>query len=83
MASSSQSSGQVSRACTRWSAISGVNDWITGITDNLKWLAGAVAVAAVVVIGLLFLTGHSRAQDYAIRFGVGCAILAGGTGIVA
>lgn len=64
-------------------AIKGVDDFIDGFTDNLKWLAGAVALAAVFVIGLLFLTGHSRAQDYAIRFGIGCAIIAGGTGIVA
>lgn len=64
-------------------AIAGVSDFITGITDNLKWLAAAVAAAAIVVIALLFLTGHSRAQDYAIRFGIGCAILAGGTGILA
>lgn len=64
-------------------AIDGVSGFIDGITANLKWLAGAVALAAVIVIGLLFLTGHSRAQDYAIRFALGCAILAGGTGIVA
>lgn len=65
------------------SAIAGVDDFIADVTSNLKWLAGAVALAAVIVIGLLFLTGHSRAQDYAIRFGLGCAVLAGGTGIVA
>jgi hypothetical protein len=64
-------------------AIGGLDGWITGITSNLKWIAGAMAAAGVVFIAILFLIGHSRAQDYALRFGIGCAILAGGTGIIA
>ena len=37
----------------------------------------------VVVVGLLFMAGHSRAQDYAIKTIVGLAIIASVGGIVA
>lgn len=64
-------------------AVDGLADWADGVKANLLWFAGVAAAIGIVVIGILFVSAHSRAHDYAIRFAIGCAILAGGTGLVA
>jgi hypothetical protein len=64
-------------------AITGVETFIDKLKANLTWLAVTVVGAAVIVIGLLFAMGHSRAQDIAIKGLIGAAIIAGGSGIVA
>lgn len=63
--------------------IAGLGDFIAKIHDSLLWLAVTVVGVAVIGIGLLFLLGHSRAQDYAIKALIGAAIIASGGGIVA
>jgi len=63
--------------------ISGVENFINSLKGNLVWLGGTVMALVVVVVGLLFMAGHSRAQDYAIKTIVGLAIIASVGGIVA
>jgi hypothetical protein len=63
--------------------IAGLGDFIAKLKGNLIWIAVTVVSIAVIGIGLLFLFGHSRAQDYAIKALIGAAIIASGTGIVA
>lgn len=64
------------------SAIQGLGAFIDHIKGNLTWLVLTGAGLIVLVIGAMFLIGHSRATDYAVKAGVGFAIIAGGTGIV-
>ena len=63
--------------------ITGVENFINSLKGNLVWLGGTVMALVVVVVGLLFMAGHSRAQDYAIKTIVGLAIIASVGGIVA
>ena len=63
--------------------ITGVENFINSLKGNLVWLGGTVMALVVVVVGLLFMAGHSRAQDYAIKTIVGPAIIASVGGIVA
>jgi hypothetical protein len=63
--------------------ITGVENFINSLKGNLVWLGGTVRALVVVVVGLLFMAGHSRAQDYAIKTIVGLAIIASVGGIVA
>ena len=63
--------------------IAGLTNFIGKIKANLIWVAVTVMGIAVIGIGLLFLFGHSRAHDYAIKALLGAAIVASGTGIVA
>ena len=65
------------------SAIAGIQTFADSIKGNLIWLVATIAGVAVVAIGAMFLTGHSRAQDYALKAGVGFLVIAGGSGIVA
>ena len=64
-------------------AIEGIKTFIDGITDNIVWLGGTITAAAVALVGLLFLVGHTRAQDIFFKVGVGFGILVGSSGIVA
>jgi hypothetical protein len=50
------------------------------MTDNAIWIVGTSVLLGLVLIGGLFLFGHSRAQDYAakVALGVGLIILAPG-----
>ena len=53
-------------------------------TANKKPLVLVAATAIVIaVVGIMFMAGHSRAHDVAIRTLVGLAILASISGIVA
>ena len=63
--------------------ITGVENFINSLKGNLVWLGATVMALVVVVVGLLFMAGHSRAQDYAIKTIVGLAIIASVGGIVA
>ncbi len=64
-------------------AIAGIQTFADKIKGNLIWLVSVVSGVAVVAIGAMFLTGHSRAQDYALKAGVGFLVIAGAGGIVA
>jgi hypothetical protein len=54
--------------------------FIGQMTDNAIWIVGTSVLLGLVLIGGLFLFGHSRAQDYAakVALGVGLIILAPG-----
>ena len=63
--------------------IAGVQNFIDKLKGNLVWLGGTSMALVITVVGLLFMAGHSRAQDYAIKTLAGLAILASVGGIVA
>ncbi len=54
--------------------------FISQMTSNAIWIVGTSVLLGLVLIGGLFLFGHSRAQDYAakVALGVGLIILAPG-----
>ena len=54
--------------------------FISDMTSNAIWIVGTSVLLGLVLIGGLFLFGHSRAQDYAakVALGVGLIILAPG-----
>jgi hypothetical protein len=62
-------------------AIGGVNTFVSNLTDNVKWLVATGIGLAIAIVGLLFMTGHSRAHDFAIKAGLGAAIIVGLGGI--
>ena len=63
--------------------ISGLATFFEKLKGNLVWLGITSAGFVAAVIALLFLAGHSRAHDLAIKTVVGLAILASISGIVA
>ena len=63
--------------------IAGVEQFVDKLKSNLVWLGATAMALVIVVVGLLFMAGHSRAQDFAIKTLVGLAILASVGGIVA
>lgn len=65
------------------SAIGGVAGFFSAITSNLVWLGVTVVGFAIVLIAILFLSGHSRAHDIALKVGVGVFLLIAAPGIVA
>jgi len=64
-------------------AIGGVADFVSKLKGNLVWLGGTAMGLVIAVVGIMFMAGHSRAHDLAIRTLVGLAILASISGIVA
>ena len=64
-------------------AISGVAEFISKLKGNLVWLGGTAMGLIIAVVGIMFMAGHSRAHDLAIRTLIGLAILASISGIVA
>lgn len=72
-----------SAGLTGGTPIQGVGEFIDSIKGNLIWLGVTIAGCGIFLIGGLYLAGHSRAQDYGIKFLVGCLIIAGGTGFIA
>jgi hypothetical protein len=62
-------------------AIGGVDTFVANLTDNVKWLVATGIGLAIAIVGLLFMTGHSRAHDIAIKAGLGAAIIVGLGGI--
>jgi hypothetical protein len=63
------------------SAIAGVDTFVANLTDNVKWLVATGIGLAIAIVGLLFMSGHSRAHDIAIKAGLGAAIIVGLGGI--
>ncbi len=64
-------------------AISGIANFVKKIEGNLVWLGGTSMGLVIAVVGIMFMAGHSRAHDVAIKTLVGLAILASISGIVA
>lgn len=60
-----------------------IKGFVSEITDNALWIIGTTAGLAILLIGALFFFGHSRAQDYAARIGVGAVIVVAAPGIAA
>lgn len=63
--------------------ISGVQTFVDKLKGNLVWLGGTAMGLVIAVVAIMFMAGHSRAHDVAIRTLVGLAILASISGIVA
>jgi hypothetical protein len=63
--------------------ISGVQNFVDKLKGNLVWLGGTAMGLVIAVVGIMFMAGHSRAHDIAIRTLAGLAILASISGIVA
>jgi hypothetical protein len=64
-------------------AIGGVANFVAKLKGNLVWLGGTAMGLVIAVVGIMFMAGHSRAHDIAIRTIAGLAILASISGIVA
>jgi Rieske Fe-S protein len=60
-----------------------VQVFVEKLKGSLVWLGITLTSLVVAVIALMFLAGHSRAHDLAIKTGVGLLILASISGIVA
>jgi len=65
------------------SPISGVQNFVDKLKGNLVWLGGTAMGLVIAVVGIMFMAGHSRAHDIAIRTIAGLAILASISGIIA
>jgi hypothetical protein len=63
--------------------IGGVAHYVDALKGNLVWLGGTAMGLVIAVVAILFMAGHSRAHDIAIKTIVGLAILASISGIVA
>jgi hypothetical protein len=63
--------------------ISGVQTFVDKLRGKLVWLGGTAMGLVIAVVGIMFMAGHSRAHDLAIRTIAGLAILASISGIVA
>jgi hypothetical protein len=63
--------------------IDGVQNFVEKLKGNVVWLGGTSMGLVIAVVGIMFMTGHSRAHDLAIRTIAGLMILAAISGIVA
>jgi hypothetical protein len=63
--------------------INGVQNFVDKLKGNIVWLGGTAMGLVIAVVGIMFMAGHSRAHDIAIRTIAGLAILASISGIVA
>lgn len=63
--------------------IQGFGNFVDALQGNLAWLLITALVLVVLVVGGLFMTGHSRAHELAVRVVIGAAIVACAGGIVA
>ncbi len=64
-------------------AISGVQNFVEKLKGSIVWLGGTAMSLVIAVVGIMFMAGHSRAHDVAIKTIAGLAILASISGIVA
>lgn len=64
-------------------AIGGISHFVSALKGNLIWLGGTAMGLIIAVVGIMFLAGHSRAHDVALKTVIGLAILASVGGIVA
>lgn len=67
---------------TGGTAIAGVANFVSSIKDHIIWLAATAVALMAAVVGFLFMSGHSRAQDYAIKGAAGMLIIVAVPGIV-
>lgn len=65
------------------SAIGGVAKFMDALKGNLVWLGVTITGFAVVLIAILFLSGHHRAHEIALKVGIGVFLLVAAPGIVA
>jgi hypothetical protein len=72
---------QAAGLSSKTGAIGGVDTFVANLTDNVKWLVATGIGLSIAIVGLLFMTGHSRAHDIAIKAGLGAAIIVGLGGI--
>lgn len=63
--------------------IEGIAGFVDALKGNLSWLFITALVLVILVVGGMFMAGHSRAHDFALRVVVGVAIVACAGGIVA
>lgn len=63
--------------------ISGVQNFVKKLQGSLVWLGSTAMGLVIAVVAIMFMAGHSRAHDVAIKTIVGLAILASISGIVA
>ena len=63
--------------------INGVQNFVDKLKGNIVWFGGTAMGLVIAVVGIMFMAGHSRAHDIAIRTIAGLAILASISGIVA
>ena len=63
--------------------ITGVQNFVEKLKGSLVWLGSTVMGLVIAVVALMFMAGHSRAHDIALKTIVGLAILASISGIVA
>jgi hypothetical protein len=64
-------------------AIGGVANFIDKLKGNLVWLGATGMGLVIAVVAIMFMAGHTRAHEIAIKTLVGLAILASISGIVA
>jgi hypothetical protein len=63
--------------------IGGVATFVNKLKGNIVWFGSTVMGLVIAVVGIMFMAGHSRAHDIAIKTIAGLAILASISGIVA
>ena len=63
--------------------INGVQNFVEKLKGSLVWLGSTMMGLVIAVVAIMFMAGHSRAHDLAIKTIVGLAILASISGIVA
>jgi hypothetical protein len=63
--------------------INGVQGFVEKLEGSLVWLGGTMMGLVIAVVAIMFMAGHSRAHDVAIKTIVGLAILSSISGIVA
>jgi uncharacterized membrane protein len=63
--------------------IGGVQTFVDKLKDSLIWLGSTAMGLVIAVIAIMFMAGHSRAHDVAIKTIAGLGILASISGIVA
>ena len=63
--------------------IGGVQSFVEKLEGSLVWLGSTAMGLVIAVVAIMFMAGHSRAHDVALKTIVGLAILASISGIVA
>ena len=63
--------------------ITGVQNFVEKLEGSLVWLGSTAMGLVIAVVAIMFMAGHSRAHDVALKTIVGLAILASISGIVA
>jgi hypothetical protein len=63
--------------------IEGVQNFVDKLKGSLVWLGGTAMGLVIAVVAIMFMAGHSRAHDVALKTIVGLAILSSISGIVA